>query len=296
MFVHENQLIGTVDLTCTLHELQSLLAVNTTKGFRMIMKLFHERDFIDGAIVLQDMCGAKTREKKDLQSEKDPHLSIKWFAYCHGNYLSRLNAFCMLNHIQIIPASNRSSSTRVLIQRMEPYTFTDFLYLAASKYDDTVEFNFTLVAEEDQDREHVFVMCYTTMTSSSLSSDIVEQSLAYKIMSERLNTLEHAIVSARISLQNFVTPEQWVRDAERLRCVLCTSAFSTFRRRHHCRLCGEVICNSCSGFHRAHINAIGLIKMRICVFCSKDRPRRQSSITRMPDTTKASHESTTMKE
>lgn len=31
-------------------------------------------------------------------------------------------------------------------------------------------------------------------------------------------------------------------------CFLCLKVFHTFRRCHHCRFCGEAVCNNCSGF------------------------------------------------
>jgi len=31
-------------------------------------------------------------------------------------------------------------------------------------------------------------------------------------------------------------------------CYLCLKTFRTYRRRHHCRFCGEAVCGSCSGF------------------------------------------------
>ncbi|KAL4145669.1 hypothetical protein PRNP1_011545 [Phytophthora ramorum] len=31
-------------------------------------------------------------------------------------------------------------------------------------------------------------------------------------------------------------------------CFLCLKTFRTYRRRHHCRFCGEAVCGSCSGF------------------------------------------------
>ncbi|KAL3666807.1 hypothetical protein V7S43_008426 [Phytophthora oleae] len=44
-----------------------------------------------------------------------------------------------------------------------------------------------------------------------------------------------------------VKTSAWVKDKERRFCVLCNKRFSPiFRRRHHCRTCGEVICWACS--------------------------------------------------
>lgn len=38
----------------------------------------------------------------------------------------------------------------------------------------------------------------------------------------------------------------WICDNDTSHCMRCTNGFSLFYRRHHCRLCGYVICRSCS--------------------------------------------------
>lgn len=40
----------------------------------------------------------------------------------------------------------------------------------------------------------------------------------------------------------------WLDDAEAQVCPLCAARFGLTRRRHHCRLCGKVLCHSCSKF------------------------------------------------
>ncbi|VDK76016.1 unnamed protein product [Litomosoides sigmodontis] len=40
----------------------------------------------------------------------------------------------------------------------------------------------------------------------------------------------------------------WVTDRDVIKCRTCSMKFSLTRRRHHCRLCGEVICHACSNF------------------------------------------------
>ena len=37
----------------------------------------------------------------------------------------------------------------------------------------------------------------------------------------------------------------WVPDAEAACCMRCSTGFGAFTRRHHCRLCGSVVCASC---------------------------------------------------
>ncbi|XP_069378677.1 RUN and FYVE domain-containing protein 2 isoform X2 [Paralichthys olivaceus] len=38
----------------------------------------------------------------------------------------------------------------------------------------------------------------------------------------------------------------WLKDKEASHCKLCEKEFSISRRKHHCRNCGEIFCNSCS--------------------------------------------------
>eukprot|EP01089_Gocevia_fonbrunei_P020478 TRINITY_DN7650_c0_g1_i1.p1 TRINITY_DN7650_c0_g1~~TRINITY_DN7650_c0_g1_i1.p1 ORF type:complete len:727 (-),score=135.20 TRINITY_DN7650_c0_g1_i1:126-2306(-) len=40
--------------------------------------------------------------------------------------------------------------------------------------------------------------------------------------------------------------EIWIGDNETQQCFLCSCKFTTLRRRHHCRVCGEVFCKNCS--------------------------------------------------
>jgi hypothetical protein len=38
----------------------------------------------------------------------------------------------------------------------------------------------------------------------------------------------------------------WVNDVDAPKCMICEQDFNVMRRRHHCRLCGRVVCNPCS--------------------------------------------------
>ncbi|KAG9002802.1 hypothetical protein FRB93_011404 [Tulasnella sp. JGI-2019a] len=50
----------------------------------------------------------------------------------------------------------------------------------------------------------------------------------------------------RRKVEHFVPPV-WVPDAKSEACMRCGGPFGLLRRRHHCRLCGRVVCASCSG-------------------------------------------------
>ena len=82
-------ILGTKTINCTMHEMAQLMTVNTSSGFRMLMTLLHDRNFIDGTIVLNDLVSKREGIDQGI-------MSVKWFAYRGGGYLSKAKAFCML--------------------------------------------------------------------------------------------------------------------------------------------------------------------------------------------------------
>lgn len=52
------------------------------------------------------------------------------------------------------------------------------------------------------------------------------------------------VVECRV-IENYSAPV-WVPDSKAERCMTCAEAFGVWRRRHHCRLCGSVVCWACS--------------------------------------------------
>ncbi|KAF0686205.1 Aste57867_21991 [Aphanomyces stellatus] len=68
-------------------------------------------------------------------------------------------------------------------------------------------------------------------------------------------------------VDQLVHADDWVCDYERTLCHVCTRNFSTFRRKHHCRMCGEVVCRNCTLYKNVNIISIGTTKVRICLSC-----------------------------
>lgn len=63
------------------------------------------------------------------------------------------------------------------------------------------------------------------------------------------------------------SPPIWIPDEDAPTCMGCTTQFTAFRRRHHCRNCGRVFCGSCSNTS-APLPKFGLIKaVRVCRQC-----------------------------
>ncbi|XP_068181232.1 RUN and FYVE domain-containing protein 1 [Antennarius striatus] len=67
----------------------------------------------------------------------------------------------------------------------------------------------------------------------------------------------------------------WLKDDEATQCKQCQKEFSIARRKHHCRNCGDIYCNSCSG------NELALPSyprpVRVCDMCHSLLLQRSSS-------------------
>ena len=59
----------------------------------------------------------------------------------------------------------------------------------------------------------------------------------------------------------------WVPDKDVPSCGGCGEGFALFRRRHHCRRCGNVFCGSCSNQDWVH-EISGSKKQWVCLACS----------------------------
>lgn len=64
------------------------------------------------------------------------------------------------------------------------------------------------------------------------------------------------------------TKEQWIPDGDTSHCMCCKrQKFSLLTRRHHCRRCGRVVCQSCSQ-NRVQLGSYyNDLKVRVCLDC-----------------------------
>ena len=90
---------------------------------------------------------------------------------------------------------------------------------------------------QEHRQENLSILNQQTQTQS--------QSHSYFQPSQRSHEqVEHVDFSDALPLLEFQVEE--VADALRLECPQCDSLFTRLKRRHHCRLCGDVVCHECS--------------------------------------------------
>ncbi|XP_049418043.1 pleckstrin homology domain-containing family F member 2-like [Epinephelus fuscoguttatus] len=82
----------------------------------------------------------------------------------------------------------------------------------------------------------------------------------------------------------------WIPDPVAFKCMRCFNKFTATKRRHHCRKCGFLVCNSCSK-ERAVIDHIHPTKrLRVCSFCHTRNKEDEMSRVRGDSTGKNSSE------
>ncbi|KAJ8558966.1 hypothetical protein ON010_g8483 [Phytophthora cinnamomi] len=129
------------------------------------------------------------------------------------------------------------------------------------------------VSDWTLDTQHAAVCSFHDENDGPMAgSPWAARTIARRLALRSVGKLESAVAASRIGDCQLVAPHQWVKNEDRASCVICWKRFNAiFRRRHHCRLCGEVICGSCSSLRTINIVSMKtkeVQKTRICHLCN----------------------------
>ncbi|CAD7014619.1 unnamed protein product [Ceratitis capitata] len=87
-----------------------------------------------------------------------------------------------------------------------------------------------------------------------------------------LKRMSNLMATKNSDLRNYKDTELhrfWMPDSKAKECYDCGQKFSTFRRKHHCRLCGQIFCSKCCN----QVVPGKIIKcagdLKVCNYCSK---------------------------
>eukprot|EP00826_Nyctotherus_ovalis_P021036 TRINITY_DN16714_c0_g5_i1.p2 TRINITY_DN16714_c0_g5~~TRINITY_DN16714_c0_g5_i1.p2 ORF type:complete len:122 (+),score=7.11 TRINITY_DN16714_c0_g5_i1:402-767(+) len=78
----------------------------------------------------------------------------------------------------------------------------------------------------------------------------------------------------------FAFPTKWTPDDATNKCEHCHDEFTWYRWRHHCRMCGKLVCHGCSDY-KDYVVGYSDNKVRVCKVCHslKEGMKRGSQAT-----------------
>ena len=71
--------------------------------------------------------------------------------------------------------------------------------------------------------------------------------------------------------------KSWLPNEHSNECMICEKAFNLFRRKHHCRSCGGLVCGTCSP-DKLYVAGYKDQKVRVCKDCALQRQKRQKEV------------------
>lgn len=97
----------------------------------------------------------------------------------------------------------------------------------------------------------------------------------YKRYMNIIKNMALFVDSKRISKRGVVSRSNWVPKESRRKCTICSRNFGATRRKHHCRLCGDVFCKRCTIVREIprNLRKIGkqrtfkVVKRKFCKVC-----------------------------
>uniref|UniRef100_A0A182P8S8 1-phosphatidylinositol-3-phosphate 5-kinase n=1 Tax=Anopheles epiroticus TaxID=199890 RepID=A0A182P8S8_9DIPT len=126
----------------------------------------------------------------------------------------------------------------------------------------------TLQASTSANRKASTSSSYTDAESTTLSQSSVGERTTSSVL-RRLSSLISQKPNTKRSYKNTELQKFWMPDSTSIECYDCSVKFTTFRRKHHCRLCGQIFCTKCCN----QVVTGKIINcsedLRVCNYCSK---------------------------
>ncbi|KDO32252.1 hypothetical protein SPRG_02732 [Saprolegnia parasitica CBS 223.65] len=90
--------------------------------------------------------------------------------------------------------------------------------------------------------------------------------------SDEQSSVASSVASSFLTREITLLPQaEWTNPDPIKKCERCDKGFSALRRKHHCRVCGGVVCSTCGAYTNLLIGG-GMVNVRVCGAC-RDSPR-----------------------
>ncbi|KAM4534745.1 pleckstrin homology domain-containing family F member 1-like [Fundulus diaphanus] len=129
--------------------------------------------------------------------------------------------------------------------------------------------------EDSADYRHQWLIC-TPSKSFYVSAHSYEEKRGWMA---QIETCQRSLLQGepKQGQPNLTFARCWIPDQATQKCMCCLDKFTGINRRHHCRVCGFVVCNECSKgrgiIERIHPNKA----LRICKICIKTYKEDENS-------------------
>lgn len=241
----------------TVANVTECLRSTESSTFRGFQKLLHAKSFADGEVL-----HAHHRNNKEMES-----LSLKWMTFWAQKTLGKGKEFCMREYCTTIPDHPKYGTVGVC--SFESYDGMGARYGIRSKPD---AYSLTLFEPSSyivqQTPEEGIVSVTLTMAMRKARGESVSSGV--KLLAMRLaldmGYLQRAMQHTLFQPGTLADKKEWVNDGDRTNCSLCVQTFGMLKRRHHCRVCGEVVCSACTVFKQVNGDQ-DLAKVRVCKAC-----------------------------
>ncbi|KAG7383591.1 hypothetical protein PHYPSEUDO_003517 [Phytophthora pseudosyringae] len=121
---------------------------------------------------------------------------------------------------------------------------------------------------EDENNQHELAKTRLASSLRSRESASMESDSDEGTQATRSYAIGDARLASRLLMDHhhFVSRDQWIPRSTQKACYVCMREFNVLRKRHSCRMCGEVICSRCSVFREVNLPVLEN-KFRICSCC-----------------------------
>ncbi|KAJ0396804.1 hypothetical protein ATCC90586_009635 [Pythium insidiosum] len=272
--------------------LKTLYDLQTSDKFKLFLRKVLGEAFLD-AEVLEDLNGTGVYPSANPRNEvRDVYkqAAIKWWAVKSGSLVSKSSDFYVLEYVGIETANGDVRSCYLFQESLAEVggmPQTPGLNLERSQFD-ALLCKFECLPTADFDEECVVISIAFQRPPPLVS--IFRSNPAMEMVMQLARGLRDLLEDPPELQEISVAPTSaWVPDSSSPHCNNCRKKFSTiFRRRHHCRTCGQLICSQCSRTIRVpsisftHTDTGKQVlsrhqpSIRVCTRCVETRQRSRS--------------------
>jgi len=228
-------------------------------SFRSMMKEMQGKTFIDGEVLHSNVRQGTRNSIVQYES-----LSLKWLALSSGKTFSKPKEYLYSEYCAVVDSNNYGHSG---VCMFESYDGVGARYGIRAKPDSyklaLFEPSAFIAQPSAEPGKSVITLTLTSKKAGGSNSVSSALSTLVSRFAQNYGNLDGASRLCSVTPQ-LIDREKWVGDSHRPNCSLCLEAFSMIRRRHHCRICGSLVCANCT---QCKFVGTDMTKIRVCKEC-----------------------------